>query len=375
VRQRLKLILFAALSAALTVAGLSVAAGGGSSGEKGDDTRSGRDVERGFGPPPGFGVRFDEDVADVMRQIHEAMEQQAPEIAEPIIQKAEDAGDITGDQADRLRDLVKADGDRKPPSRNLRTLLMDRDVRNVLNDVFEAKAEKAPGIAEPIIDKAVDEKNITSAQADDIRERVKHAPFFFPGKFLHGHGPGGRHEFGPFKLGRFDRDVGEVLRDIHEAVEKKAPEIAGPIIQKAEDAGDITGAQADQLREAAQAIADGKRPGADLRTLLNDADVRKVVRDAFAAARKQAPTIAEPIIDKAVDEKKITSAQADDIRAPLKRERSLHIGPPSFGGPGGPHWKGPGRFERFERPPGNAPGFLPGDVDPDPRPAESLSPA
>ena len=369
---RLKLILFAALSAALTVAGLSLAAGGGSGGDNSNDTRSTRDADRRLGPPPGFAMRFDEDVAGVMRDIHEAVEAKAAEIGEPIIQKAEDDGDITAAQADALRDFVTHEGERKPPSRAVRTLFSDRDVRNVLTDVLEAKAEQAPEIAEPIIDKAVGDDKITSAQADDIRERVKNPPFFFHGKFLHGHGPGGRHEFGPFRQGRFDRDVGEVLRDIHEAVEKKAPEIAGPVIQKAEDAGDITSAQADRLREAAQAIADGERPGADVRSLLRDADVRKVVHEAFVAAAKQAPGIAEPIIGKAVDDEKITSAQADDIRDNLKRKGSIRIAPPPFGGPGGPHGSGE---RRLGPPPGGAPGFFGGDVEPAPRAAEALRPA
>src|SRR5204863_228683 len=107
----------------------------------------------------------------------------------------------------------------------------------------------------------------------------------------------------PPRLGP-DSGVGDVLRQIHEAVEQKVPAIGDPIIQKAQDAGDITSAQADQLRAAAQEIADGKRPDAGLRTLLSDADVRKVVHDAFAAAAKQTPAIAEPIIQKAVDGKK-----------------------------------------------------------------------
>jgi hypothetical protein len=370
VRQRLKLILFAALSAALTVAGLSMAAGGGSGSDdskSNGDPRPGRHVERGFVPAPGFGARFDSDVEDVMHQIHDAVEQKAPEIAAPIIQKAEDAGDITAAQADQLRSIVKDEGERKPPSPGLQRLFSDRDVRNVMTDVLKAKQKETPAIAEPIVQKALDDEKITSAQADDIRERVKHPPFFFHGGFRDGHGPGGRHELGPFKLGPFDRDMGNVLRDIHQSVEKKAPEIAAPIIQKAEDAGDITSAQADKLRAAAQAIADGKHPDGDLRALLSDPDVRKVVRDSFDAARKQAPAIAEPIIDKAVQEKKITSSQADDIRNALKREHGLHFAPPRFapGGPPGP--PPPGAPRGFGRP-GFAPGAPP-DMAPATRPA------
>jgi hypothetical protein len=383
----LKLIVFAALSAALTVAGLSIAAGGGSSsGSDRSGTKSERDVHFGFGPPPPGDMRIDSDVADVLRQIHEAVEQKAPEIAEPIIQKALDENKITSAQADKLRAMFKAEADAKGPARKGRFLFNDRDAVAVLQDVFDAKAKAAPGIAEPIIQKALDEKKITSAQADDIRNHIKNEPPFGRG-FPFGRGPGhgppgfgppgfgpGHGPPGPPGLGQFDRDVADVLIDIHRAVEKKAPEIADPIIQKAEDAGDITSGQADKLRAAAQAIADGKRPDVD-RSLLGDADVRKVVRDVFAAAAKQAPDVGEPIIQKALDEKKITSAQASDIRSKLKNLPTFSGGPPPFGhgpiGPGGRHFGGPGRFER----PGSAPGALPGGTAPGAEPAVPARPA
>jgi len=379
-REKAKLIIFAALSAALTVAGLSLAAGG-SGGSGGSSTEQGLRVHGAFGPP---GFKFDSDVADVLRQIHDAVEQKAPSIADPIIQKALDDKKITSAQADQLRALVQARADEKPPAQDPRALFGDSAVRAVLQDIFKATAQQAPGIAEPIIQKAVDDKKITSAQADDIRSHLKNAPRFGMGP---GFGPGGpdgpgffpghRGPFGPPGLGRFDKDVATVLDDIHRAVEKQAPAIAGPIIKKAEDAGDITGAQADQLRAAAQAIADGRRPDAGIRTLLSDANVRKVVHDAFAAAAKQTPAIADPIIQKAVDDKKITSAQADQIRGKLKDLGKFRTGPPPFGGPGGPpHWEGRGRFER---PQGNAPGVFPGGTPkgetPGARPAVPLSPA
>jgi hypothetical protein len=386
VRQRLKLIFFAALSAALTVAGLSIAAGGGSSDTGQASAGKERDVHFGFGPPPGE-KRFDSDVADVLRQIHEAVEQKGPEIAEPIIQKAEDAGDITSAQADKLRALFKAEADEKGPGHGARFAFRDRDVVAVLQDVFDAKAKAAPDIAEPIIQKALDDKKITSAQADDIRSHLKNAPPFgrgFPG---HGHGPGfgpGGPGFGPggppgppgFK--NFDRDVATVFGDIHQAVEKKAPEIAEPIIKKAEDSGDITSDQADKLRTAAQQIADGKRPDA-ARSLLRDSDVRKVVQDVFKAAAEQAPEIGEPIIRKALDDKKITSAQVDDIRAKLKNLPDFSGGPPPFGRPGGVfkgrHFGGPGRFERPGRAPGALPGGPPGVPAPGGEPAVPARPA
>src|SRR5919204_528992 len=153
-RQKAKLIIFAALSAALTVAGLSLAAGG-SSGSGDSGTEQGLRVQRGFGPP---GFKFDSNVADVLRQIHQAVDQKTPAIADPIIKKAQDAGDITSAQADQLRAAAQAIADGKRPGADLRSLLSDADVRKVVHDAFAAAAKQTPSIADPIIQKAVDDK-------------------------------------------------------------------------------------------------------------------------------------------------------------------------------------------------------------------------
>ena len=142
-----------------------------------------------------------------------------------------------------------------------------------------------------------------------------------------------------FHGGVGDADVRAVLEDIREAVAKQAPEIAGPVIDKAEEEDKITAAQADRLRQAAEDLAGGKRP--DIRALGRDADVHEVVRDAFAAAAKKAPEIGEPIIEKAVEDDKITEAQADRIREMLKRAPR---GGPGFGKRSGPGHGGPPRI-------------------------------
>ena len=135
-----------------------------------------------------------------------------------------------------------------------------------------------------------------------------------------------------------DADVRAVLDDIRDAVAKQAPDIAGPVIDKAEKDGKITADQAAKLRQAAQDIADGKRP--DIRGLGRDADVQDVIHDAFAAAHDKVPGIAEPIIKKAVDDKQITEAQADRIREMVRR------GPPPGRGPHGPGFGGPPKIAR-----------------------------
>jgi hypothetical protein len=284
VRQRLKLIAFAALSAALTVAGMSIAAGGGESGG------SNGDREQGLLPPKIAQLKFDQDAAEVLDQIRVAVAKKAPEIAGPIIQKAEDDGDITSDQADKLRDAAQAIADGERPDLD-RSLLRDSDVRAVIHDVFEAVRDQASDIAEPIIDKAVDDGKITSDQADEIRDMLKNGPPFGLGlEFGPDGGPCGP---GDVNFRAVDKDVAAVLDDIHQAADEKKPD-----------------------------------------------------------TRSELLAIADPIIDKAVAAKKITEAQASDIRAKLRNgpglEKGLrfHGGPPPLGAPG------------------VAPGAFPGDAAP-----------
>jgi hypothetical protein len=147
----------------------------------------------------------------------------------------------------------------------------------------------------------------------------------------------GRREFHRFRRDFGDADVRAVLEDIREAVAKQAPDVAGPIIDKAREDDKITEAQADKLRAAAEALAAGKRPEpGDLD--LRDADVRDVVHDAFRALARRAPDIADPIIDKAVADDKITEAQADRIREMIERKSQgagkFGLGGRGCGGPG-----------------------------------------
>ena len=106
-----------------------------------------------------------------------------------------------------------------------------------------------------------------------------------------------------------------VLEDIHSAVAKQAADIVGPVIDKAEQDGKLTGAQADKLRDAIGNLVGGKPHGGPPPMLpLRDADVRDVLHDAFEAIAASGPAIAKPIIDKAEADKKITEAQANQLR-------------------------------------------------------------
>jgi hypothetical protein len=142
-----------------------------------------------------------------------------------------------------------------------------------------------------------------------------------------------------------------VLDDIRKAVAKEAPAVVNPVIDKAETDGKITAAQADRLRDTVGKLAGGgPPPDRPLRMLpLRDKDVREVIRDAFEALAAKTSDIAKPIIDEAVADKKITEAQADQIR-----RFQGHFGK-------GLHIEGPGpRFGHkppdFDRPAMPAPG-------------------
>jgi len=352
-RTKVKQILSLAVLAALTVAGMSLAAGGGGGSKNESQDAAGTPAtlevngdQKGVRERGRFELRgdfADADVRAVLDDIRAAVAKQAPEIAGPVIDKAENDKKITSAQADELRKAAEDIAAGKLPEP--RALPRDRDVREVINAAMAAVAAKAPGIAEPIIDKAVSDKKITEAQGNRIRDMVKRGG---PGPFLGPRGgpcpgPGGRHFGGP--PGIADEDVRTVLEDVHSAVAKQAPGIAGPVIDKAENDGKITAAQADDLRDAAGGLLAGKPRGGPPRLLnLRDADVREVLKDTFDAIAKKRAEIAKPIIDKAVSEKKITEAQAERLRAMMNRDKGgFHVRsafprhrPPHFEGPGGP---------------------------------------
>jgi hypothetical protein len=137
-----------------------------------------------------------------------------------------------------------------------------------------------------------------------------------------------------------------VFEDIHAAVAKQAPDIVEPVIDEAEQDGKITAAQADRLRDATDSLFPGKPRGVPPRKLdLRDEDVREVLHDAFEALAAKTPGIAGPIIDKAVEDKKITEAQADKLRSMQRRFKG------GFHGPGHGPGKPPSDFERPAAPP------------------------
>ena len=122
-----------------------------------------------------------------------------------------------------------------------------------------------------------------------------------------------------------------MLEDIHAAVAKQAPDIVGPVIDKAEQDGKITAAQADRLRDAVgepgrrQAA---RRPAADARRCATPTCARCCTTPSRRSPRS-GPAIAKPIIDKALADKKITEAQADQLRELMSRDKGGFPGPPA----------------------------------------------
>src|SRR3954451_23379674 len=133
-----------------------------------------------------------------------------------------------------------------------------------------------------------------------------------------GRGPGGRP---------FDADVLAVMQDVRKAIAAKAPDLARPIIDKAVSDGDISSAQGDRLTKV---VTDKRLSRADGEALFGDPKGAPVFFEIKAAIAREAPDLAKPIVDKAVDDKKITRAQGDRlVAASAWRVEGLGLG----GGP------------------------------------------
>jgi hypothetical protein len=150
-------------------------------------------------------------------------------------------------------------------------------------------------------------------------------------------GPTGPHGWpggGP-RGPRLDPAVFAVAESVRKAIGAKAPDIAKPVIDKAVSDNDISQAQADRLSNV---VADKRLSEADAKALFSDPKAAPVFFDVKAAIARQAPDIAKPIVDQAVSDKKITSAQGDQlIAASAWRVEGFGLG----GGPG--HFGGPRR--------------------------------
>jgi hypothetical protein len=121
----------------------------------------------------------------------------------------------------------------------------DPNVRAVFEQVFTEVSKQAPGIAKPILDKAVSDHKITQAQADEISKMLAAGP-----RRKRGSAPPAPPHNPP------DANTRAVLEQVFTAISKQAPAIAKPILDKAVSDHKITQAQADRI---SQMLASGPR--------------------------------------------------------------------------------------------------------------------
>ena len=152
-------------------------------------------------------------------------------------------------------------------------------------------------------------------------------------------GPGAARRGG---AGRFDADTRGVLDAIRKAVVNRAVTVAGPIIDQAVKDGDLTQAQADTAKQALADAQAGKRPSMDAFALLRDEKVRAVAEKVVKAVAPDVPGLAQPILDQAVKDGKLTQAEADQLEAHIKAF-SDRAAQGAFGRFGPGHRGGPGR--------------------------------
>jgi hypothetical protein len=158
--RRLKVILPLALMIAVAAVAVSLADGGGTEAAP-------------QAPQPYDAPAHDPDVMGVVADVRDAAAKEAPEVAGPIIARSEKAGNITAKQADDLRAAADGLAAGKSPRELAPTVdLRDWDVRVVIRDSFEALKERAPAIANPIVDEAVKSGKITAAQGAEVRDKV-----------------------------------------------------------------------------------------------------------------------------------------------------------------------------------------------------------
>jgi hypothetical protein len=110
--------------------------------------------------------------------------------------------------------------------------------------------------------------------------------------------------------------LNRVIARVQRRALAEAPDVAGPIISQARNAGRITAAEAAALRRAARALARGKGVQRLAGTVdVTDPGVSVVVRKSLAALKPRAQQLAKPILARALARGDITRAQAADVRA------------------------------------------------------------
>jgi hypothetical protein len=104
--------------------------------------------------------------------------------------------------------------------------------------------------------------------------------------------------------------VGAVLEQVYATIAADAPAIAAPLIDRAVADGRISRVERHELlRELREPGAAGPAPG----TAAIGLEARLVLREALAAIRLAAPSIAQPLLDEAVAAERLTPAQEQRV--------------------------------------------------------------
>lgn len=229
-----------------------------------DPRPSARGAYGHFGLGGGPGRALPAGTRDVLEQIKTAVLDQAAGIVNPIVDQAVADGKLTAAQATTAKQALADLKAGQRPSADALALLRDANARAVAADALQTLAKQVPTIAKPILDAAVAKGTIAQARADAINRRIQgladHA--------TQAGGVGGHGFPGPGPTGPGQR--GGPFGHSHGGPGHRG----GPSAATAGVAGDI-----------AQAVA------------------------------KQAPTVAGPIIDQALADGNITSAQADALKS------------------------------------------------------------
>jgi hypothetical protein len=285
--RRTSLFLLAAAAAVLAVVGVSSATGR-------DDDRAAAAVatER---PAQRTAVRTaaGDDRRALARDVRRAVLAGAPGAAEPVIAAAVRDGRLSEARAGELRAAVAAlrDGERPRPAR-LRALLLDPAARAVALDAARALAERAPALADPVLDRAVADGTLTERRAERLRERA--ARF----------------------AARLAEPANGAWLAAAAAVVRAAPGIAAPVLDRAVAADRLTREQADAVLDAIRTLDPRRAMGA----VALDPDARAVARELAAALADRVPALVDPVLDDAVADGRLTERRADRVRAQVQRQ-------------------------------------------------------
>lgn len=204
----------------------------------------------------GGGMLGDPAIQGVALKVGTALLADAPAATGPAIDAAVAKNTITQAQADVLRGQIatlSSAGITGVPAFAQYARDADPAVRGVIADTATALAGRAKDVGTPIVDQAVADGTLTAEQGTQAKDALGQAGTLAP-RFAQMRERFGR-DFGPLHKQLADPQVRQVYEDVTRAVAKQAPAIGAPIIQRARRDGDLTAAQATQVRDTLRTLS------------------------------------------------------------------------------------------------------------------------